>query len=582
MRRSGQSQAHDPALRITAIYVVVAGLVVLVADQLMARVTRDPSLLSWLDTYSGWLVVAATAPIIYIERRRAERARRRLAATMEASQDAIVGLDAGGTVTSWNDGAEHLLGVPRTEAIGRPLWTFWRGTALSPPVPGLDPILADVRSGQVIRLEEITCTARDRQTRHMALTFSPVFDARGRVTAIALTGRDTTERWGFEQSLRQSEEQMRTITDSLPVEISAIDSRLRVRFVNEVAARAYGSTAEALVDLDFRVLIGKESMLRFAPHLEQALTGEQVAFDWERVDPRFGTRSLHTTLVPHFGPGNNVLGLYILSEDVTSRRHAERSLRMAEVGALASGFAHEVRNPLNAMQMQAALIGRRLGTADAESMALVRDQLAGLEGEIQRVQRLTEEFLAYGRPASEHADLVPVSEVVEEVASFVRPEFEALGCQVVVESGPATAAPACVWMERARLKQVLFNLAENARLAMARDDVLTLSWGEDPDGMVRIEVRDTGAGIPAAEIGRVFAAFYSTREGGSGLGLAIVRSTVEAADGRVDVESTEGEGSRFRILLPAVAALDASTPAAAVRPARPARRPPDRPGDTGA
>ncbi len=240
---------------------------------------------------------------------------------------------------------------------------------------------------------------------------------------------------------------------------------------------------------------------------------------------------------------------FAFARDITERKRAEQAQRMAEVGQLASGLVHEVRNPLNAMRMQIAVIRTKLKQRDRENMNIAAVQLERLEHEVLRVQRLANDFLAYGRPASDNPETVELSGVISDVAEFIKPEFAQGGTHVDVAMGPDSAGLA-VRMDLSKLRQVLLNLAENARQAMTDGGTLTLSCDKPSNHEARIQVCDTGAGIPAEKLPRIFEAFYSTRDEGTGLGLAIVKRTVEAAGGRVRVESAIDHGTRFEIYLP--------------------------------
>ncbi len=253
-----------------------------------------------------------------------------------------------------------------------------------------------------------------------------------------------------------------------------------------------------------------------------------------------------------------IAGISIIARDVTERRRAEQSARMAEIGRLASGLVHEIRNPLNAMRMQLALVRRKLGSSADSGAEAARDQLGRLENEVLRLQKLATDLLAYGRPAPENPEEINVCQLIAEVAEFIRPEFEGIDARIRVESA-AKSTDAVVVMDRGKLRQVLLNLAQNGRQAMGEQGELVLGCEEPTEQEVRIRVSDTGCGIPSDKLSTVFEAFYSTKDRGTGLGLAIAKQALEKAGGRITVQSEVGVGTTFEICLPRAPRSDASS-----------------------
>jgi signal transduction histidine kinase len=229
-------------------------------------------------------------------------------------------------------------------------------------------------------------------------------------------------------------------------------------------------------------------------------------------------------------------------------RAAAREQYLAELGIVASKLVHEIRNPLNAMRMQVAVIRRQLEKGDSSSIALGGDQLGRLEQEVTRLDRLASEFLAFGRPPADEPESIKLSALIRDVAEFLRPEFEHSGARVRVEVEPGGEG-LYVRMDRSKLRRVLLNLAENAREAMSGGQ-MTIQLARRSRRQAIIRVRDTGSGIPDHELPLVFDTFFTTKQEGSGLGLAIVKRIIEDAGGSVGVESRESEGTCFAVTLP--------------------------------
>lgn len=240
---------------------------------------------------------------------------------------------------------------------------------------------------------------------------------------------------------------------------------------------------------------------------------------------------------------------HLLRRERMLDRAAAKQEHLAAMGALARRMVHEIRNPLNAMRMQIAVIQDMLSDPALPTECVRTDHLGRLDQEVTRLERLAKSFLAFGRPPQDEHEMIRVADLIRDVAEFIRPAFERIGARVAVEVEPEDEA-LCVRMDRSRLREALLNLTENAREAMDGGS-LTLRLARASDREVTIRVADTGRGIPEADLPRIFDGLRSTKTDGSGLGLLIVKRIVESAGGVIRAESHVGRGSCFTITLPA-------------------------------
>jgi signal transduction histidine kinase len=224
------------------------------------------------------------------------------------------------------------------------------------------------------------------------------------------------------------------------------------------------------------------------------------------------------------------------------------SKRVTALGRLTAGVAHEVKNPLNAMTIHLELLRQKLEkgapTADVRSHADVIGQ------EIRRLDAVVQGFLKFARPEDMRIERVEVAALAADVVRTVRPEAEAAHVDVdATASDPSLSVDADPTM----LRQALMNLAVNAVQAMPHGGALKIHCENGRDGRVQIRVRDTGQGIPADQLARIFDLYFTTKRGGSGIGLSMVFRTVQLHHGDIDVESTPGAGTTFTISLPRAA-----------------------------
>jgi signal transduction histidine kinase len=226
-----------------------------------------------------------------------------------------------------------------------------------------------------------------------------------------------------------------------------------------------------------------------------------------------------------------------------------RLTHLAEVGLMASGLTHEIRNILNALQSHVALLRKQL-PSDVESPAWRRtDQV---EHALGALDELVRDFLAYARPAADRLEDINIAELLKEVLDFVALDLEQSQVKMNVELNSVLPT---VRADATKLKRAVMNLIINARQAMPDGGVLTVRLGDTDRNDILIEISDTGCGIPDTDRPRIFETFFSTKPEGTGLGLAVVRRTVEDCGGQVSFVSEVGRGTTFRILLPRAGTL---------------------------
>lgn len=216
--------------------------------------------------------------------------------------------------------------------------------------------------------------------------------------------------------------------------------------------------------------------------------------------------------------------------------------RLALVGELAAGVAHEVRTPLSVLRSSTQLLHRALPPGEKHADELARLML----DEIDRLERLVAGLLELARPRPPTRVATALPEVLDRVADLAAAQAGSSGV-AIVRAFAGLAAPALC--DPDQIRQVALNLVVNA-LQHARPGGRVEIRGVTAAGRVGFDVADDGPGIAAADRERVFLPFFTTRAGGAGLGLALVRTIVEAHRGRVSVESAPGQGAVFRVLLP--------------------------------
>lgn len=243
-----------------------------------------------------------------------------------------------------------------------------------------------------------------------------------------------------------------------------------------------------------------------------------------------------------------------MTSELEKSKELEEQLQQAEksavIGRLGSAIAHEIRNPLNYINLTLDHLRSKFAPEEEDRQKTFKKLITQVKDEVARINQQITDFLSYSRPAV--ADLKPVDAraIVEDSLRIVEGTAEENGIKIAViehENVPQIAADAEM------LRSVFNNLFINAVQAMgASGGNLTVRIEPDAEpGFVRIEVADTGNGIPAENLSKIFEPYFSTKETGTGLGLAIVHKAIEAHNGSIEVDSKEGEGTAFVVRLKA-------------------------------
>jgi hypothetical protein len=236
--------------------------------------------------------------------------------------------------------------------------------------------------------------------------------------------------------------------------------------------------------------------------------------------------------------------------DVSTRRGLERAARQAEklasLGTLAAGLAHEFNNPIGIISSRTELM-----LLEADSRVLpddVRKDLAVLNRHAQRLSRIAHGLLSFARQSTGQPAPVELNRLVEETLLLIENQLTKEG--VVVRRRLTPALPP-LWGDANALQQVFLNLLTNARDALRGGGEITIETSLASDGGVRLIVRDTGGGIAPDVLPRIFDPFYTTKSEGSGLGLSISYGIVRDHQGTIDVQSAPGQGTTFVLTFPA-------------------------------
>jgi len=515
----------------------------------------------------------------------------RLAAIVESASVAIIGAALDHVVTSWNAGAERMLGYAPGEMIGRDV------SVIVPPdqAAGIARNYERLRRGERIEHFETQLRRKDGSIIDVLVSVSPIWDAGGAVVGLSSLSRDVTEsnraeaeRRAIAQELYEMEHREFELASRLAAIVeSAADAIIGFTFDgvitswNAGAERMFGYPPDEIIGGNSSVLIPPDTAVELAPILERVRRGEGIEyFEAKRLRKDGSIIDVLSAVSPIRDASGTVVGASTVARDITERNRAEaerrtveqrlhQSERLESLGQLAGGIAHDFNNLLAVILNYAEFVAEE--TADRPAVLADAEEI---KAAAQSAARLTRQLLIFSRRETVQTQALDLNGIVADVRNLLS---RSIGADVELQLESAVNLPA-IEADRGQLEQILLNLAINARDAMPRGGTLTIGTslaelgdsyarlhpGVSPGRYVELAVSDTGTGMSPDVAARIFEPFFTTKpqDQGTGLGLATVHGIVTQAGGSMSVDSEEGTGTTFRLYFPA-----AGTPAIPATPA---------------
>jgi two-component system, cell cycle sensor histidine kinase and response regulator CckA len=526
--------------------VVPAAACLLVALALGGVVLLDVKML----TVSAIVLLLAAFGVFY---RRSGRMQRQLAAIVGSSDDAISSLSLGGTLLTWNSGAERMYGYTAYEVIGLP------ASILMPPnrYHELSEYLERMRLGGGSERFDTTRLHKDGRRLDVTITLTPITDATGAVTGIAAAARNITGQNRAESALRRSDENYRQLFEQHPSPLWVCDPEtLAFLAVNEAAIASYGYSREEFLGMTTDQLHPVEEREVHRRLMGDPSRGRVIGGAWRHrkkdgtvIDVAVSSNRIELESGPARLAG---------SQDVTTQRRLEEQLRqvqkMEAIGSLAGGIAHDFNNILMVIRGYSSILLKTLSDEKHQHQVRQIDEAA------ERAAELTHQMLAFSRQQVLKPEVTDVNGVIVDALVLLE---RVLGEDITLECD-LDPELRTVLVDRGQLSQVILNMAANARDAM--DDGGTLSVQTEnvelealvsrpevaPGSYVVLRVSDTGVGMDDETQARAFDPFFTTKDQGTGLGLATVYGIVNQSGGHVAVSSKPGHGTTFEVYFPRV------------------------------
>jgi two-component system sporulation sensor kinase A len=463
------------------------------------------------------------------------------------STDAIIITDLHGVIIEANQAFAELFGWSREEAVGRSTRILRSRQTTNELYRQMWEAINEQGRWQ----GEIVNRRKDGSEVPVLLSITPIYH-NGAKSGFMGVEIDLTEKKKAEKQLLQEKKFSESIIETANSLVVGLDLEKRIILFNRKCEEVTGYTKEEVlgknwftlfvpeharpnVDEVFKLIVADEIPSRYENNI-LTKRGEECLVSWSNTALR--------------NDRQEVIGALGIGIDVTELKNLEKEMLQAErwatIGKMAAKVAHEIRNPLSSISLNAELLGDELSGYSCVNTDEAKALLNAIIAEVDRVNALTEEYLQFSRLP--HVRLAPshLFEVIEDVLEFLRREL--IQNRITVELDVNTNIPEMLF-DRDQLRRVFLNIIRNAMEAMPKGGNLKI-WAEAEKHDWVVHIADSGAGIPEETIEKIFNPFFTTKDFGTGLGLAIVQQIIDEHGGKIHCRSKLGEGTTFSIALP--------------------------------
>jgi PAS domain S-box-containing protein len=335
------------------------------------------------------------------------------------------------------------------------------------------------------------------------------------------------------------------VVDQLEDGVIFLNPERHILFFNRAAEAVVGLSLEQTVGRPIHEVLDPAHPL--LPFVDQVLGGAAGIRNATVALPHDGREKEFLVSAFHMQDADRVMGVAVLLKDLESIKTVQSlvsySAKLAALGRLTSGVAHEVKNPLNAMMIHVELLKERLEDAGPD----VKQSLEVIGGEIRRLDRVVQGFLKFMRPQELTLKPVDLNAVLQSVGALLEAESQSHGVRFVLDLDAALPA---VSADEELLRQAFINILQNAVQAMSQGGAVRIRTRAEGLDWVRVVVTDQGVGIAAEDLDKIFKLYYTSKPGGSGIGLSVVYRILQLHDGTVEAKSQAGRGTAMIVRLP--------------------------------
>ncbi|WP_226527954.1 MASE3 domain-containing protein [Metabacillus niabensis] len=448
--------------------------------------------------------------------------------------DSIALCDKNRKIVKVNAGFERLTHIYSKDAIGKPFITIF---------PHMQEELSLLIDGVLDdkRYIDYSLEADYPEPVRMLKTIYPIYNDDH--IRFAVISRDITQEKLAKEKLEKMQNEINeTLKEhqGVIIKFKKIDDYFVITLCSGKLLRNMNLAANEVVGTKLKENTFGEDGKIFYEHLKQAWKGNSLTFEYKRSGGIYAV-----TLKPIIQDSNvtEVIGSCI---DITKLKKTEELLRKSEklalVGELAAGIAHEIRNPLTTLKGFTQMFGSHVSEKEKPFVDLMLSEL-------NRIELITNDFMILAKPQMIKYQQHDVKKIVEHVLTIIEPQATLNNIEI---KRHFPIQPVTIICDENQLKQVFINLIKNALESMTKAGQLEVSMEQTQDNCVSIKIKDTGCGIPAHVINRLGEPFYTLKEKGTGLGLMVSFRIIEAHHGSIEFTSKENAGTTAEIILPAI------------------------------
>jgi len=455
-----------------------------------------------------------------------------------------------GTLTFVSDAYCRYFGKTREELIGRSFLPF----VLEADRERLLAHVASLGPSKPVGILEHRVTGGAGEPRWHLRVDQALLDAKAGVAEVESVARDITDQRRAMVELRKRDATVQAFFESAAEGIAGVDRDGRIVLANPRLEAMFGYDRDELLGQSVELLVPDRSRQLHTRHRADYFArprtrpmGLGVSLSGRPKDGAEFPIEVSLSFIPDEDGGVGMAFVTDISERVAQERQARHVEKLAALGSLAAGIAHEINNPIGIILSRIELMLMDVGDQESSGQAVA--DLEALHRQATRLGRIAQGLLSFGRQHQRERQPVDLTEVVEDTLLLTGKQLGRDGIRVVTDLDQGLPR---VWGDATALEQVLMNLLLNARDAMSTGGTLRIQTRPAPDqpGAVRLSVADTGAGMAPEVLARIAEPFFTTKPSGTGLGLSVSYTIIREHGGTVHAESEPGRGTTFTITFP--------------------------------